>query len=147
MNAQHLFKYLICLFLCFFTNTSLVYAGHYVYKQLSSQDGIPAMVNCIHAEKKGFVWIGSQNGLLRFDGYELKKYLHDGHDPSTLLSNHIFAITEDSLSNIWVMTDKGVSVYSRKDDYFNHFKTSDQNDLIIYSTCEVKGGLLLGARN
>ena len=51
-------------------------AGHYYYKQISLKEGLPSTVRCILTDEQGFVWIGTRSGLGRFDGHELKKYIH-----------------------------------------------------------------------
>ena len=59
-------------------------AGHYYYKQISLKEGLPSTVRCILTDEQGFVWIGTRSGLGRFDGHELKKYIHHADDPHSL---------------------------------------------------------------
>lgn len=55
-------------------------ASHYYYKQISLKEGLPSTVRCVYTEPKGFVWIGTNAGLGRFDGQKLRKYVHRQED-------------------------------------------------------------------
>lgn len=46
-------------------------------------------VNCFWEDEFGFMWIGTQNGLNRFDGYEVETFLPDNRNPYSILSNNI----------------------------------------------------------
>ena len=82
-------------------------AGHYYYKQISLKEGLPSTVRCILTDEQGFVWIGTRSGLGRFDGHELKKYIHHADDPHSLPHDLVLQIAEDEQYNIWILTDKG----------------------------------------
>ena len=122
-------------------------AGHYYYKQISLKDGLPSTVRCILTDKQGFVWIGTRSGLGRYDGHELKKYIHQADHPHSLPHNLINQITEDKQNNIWILTEKGVACYQRQSDDF--FIPTDEkgNNIIAYSTCLMKDGVLFGSQN
>lgn len=122
-------------------------AGHYYFKQLSMKDGLPSTVRCIYAEKKGFVWIGTKAGLGRFDGHELKRYMHHPEHPNSLPHNHILQIVEDSLHNVWIMTDKGIARYRRRSDDFDIIKNKNNQNIIVNASCRTGQGMLFGARN
>ena len=89
-------------------------AGHYYYKQISLKEGLPSTVRCILTDEQGFVWIGTRSGLGRFDGHELKKYIHHADDPHSLPHDLVLQIAEDEQYNIWILTDKGVARYQRQ---------------------------------
>ena len=141
----------ILLYIAFFmqlTGILPIQAGHYFYKQISLKDGLPSTVRCILTDEQGFVWIGTRSGLGRYDGHELKKYIHQANNPnSSLPHNLINQITEDKQNNIWVLTDKGIACYQRKSDDF--FIPTDEkgNNVIVYSTCLTKDGVLFGSQN
>ena len=125
-----------------------VQAGHYYYKQISLKDGLPSTVRCILTDEQGFVWIGTRSGLGRYDGHELKKYIHQANNPdSSLPHNLINQITEDKQNNIWVLTDKGVACYQRQSDDF--FIPTDEkgNNIWANSACLIKDGVLFGSQN
>jgi hypothetical protein len=68
-----------------------------------------------------FAWIGSFNGLNRFDGNTIKVYQEDTTKSNSLLGNNVFGIVEDSLHNIWIGTDRGLSRYDSRADTFSRF--------------------------
>ena len=141
----------ILLYIAFFMQLAgilPIQAGHYFYKQISLKDGLPSTVRCILTDEQGFVWIGTRSGLGRYDGHELKKYIHQANNPdSSLPHNIINQITEDKQNNIWVLTDKGLACYQRQSDIF--FIPTDEkgNNIWVNSTCLIKDGVLFGSQN
>ena len=139
---------ILCIvFIIQFVGVFTLQAGHYYYKQISLKDGLPSTVRCILTDEQGFVWIGTRSGLGRYDGHELKKYIHQTDNPYSLPHNLINQITEDRLNNIWILTEKGVACYQRKSDDF--FIPTDEkgNNIVAYSTCLIKDGVLFGSQN
>src|SRR5262245_18972386 len=64
-----------------------------------SQDAVLDMIKDVN----GFLWIGTQNGLNRFDGRSFKKYLADATKKNrTVSGNKIGGLVEDSINNIWI---------------------------------------------
>lgn len=139
---------LLCIaFIIQFAGVLPLQAGHYYYKQISLKDGLPSTVRCILADEQGFIWIGTRSGLGRYDGHELKKYIHQTDNPHSLPHNLINQITEDKQNNIWILTEKGLACYQRQSDDF-YLPTDEQgNHIIVYSTCLTDDGVLFGSQN
>lgn len=129
------------------TGIQPVTAGHYYFKKISLQDGLPSTIRCILTEEKGFVWIGTRFGLGRFDGHELKRYSHDANNPNSLPHNYIHKITEDKQHNVWILTDKGLARYRRRSDDFYIPKDQNGHNILAYSSCPTENGILFGGRN
>lgn len=121
-----------------------VHANHYYYKQLSIQDGLPSTVRCIFKEKKGFIWIGTQSGLGRFDGHELKRYIAKADDKNGLPHNYIYQIIEDEKHQIWIMTEGGVVRYQRQNDQFDPPLLHNEERIIAQTACLTAQGILFG---
>ena len=139
---------LLCVaFIIQFTGLLPLQAGHYYYKQISLKDGLPSTVRCILTDEQGFVWIGTRSGLGRYDGHELKKYVHQADDPHSIPHNFIYQMIEDEQNNIWILTDKGVARYRRQSDDFFIPTNESGNNIIVYSVCLTKGGVLFGSKN
>ncbi len=87
------------------------------------EDGLPFdNANVMFKDAKGFLWIGSDHSeLCRFDGAVFKKYFPDQQKQGTINSDAVFSFKEDSLDNIWIGTDKGLSRYDIKADTFTNF--------------------------
>ncbi len=83
----------------------------------------------------GFLWIGTKIGLNRFDGSTFKTYYHDLKNKHTIAGNNILGLTEDSLHNIWIGSDRGLSRYDIKADTFSNFipsKNAPDNSAIPF---------------
>ena len=78
-------------------------------------------VHCMIKDVYGFLWIGTQAGLDRFDGNSFKLFLPNLNDSKSLLNKNIRGLIEDSLHNIWIGTDEGLSRYDTKADTFTNF--------------------------
>lgn len=75
---------------------------------ISIGDGLSqGTVNCIHQDRKGFMWFGTDAGLNKYDGKEFTVYTHDPDDPFTLSRNTVGAIHEDRSGFLWILTAEG----------------------------------------
>ncbi|ANM30663.1 hypothetical protein ABI59_15420 [Acidobacteria bacterium Mor1] len=74
-----------------------------------SQNSVQAMLQ----DHQGFLWIGTQDGLNRYDGYDLEVFPSRGEDPTTLPHGYVETMLEDSQRRLWVATIGGVALYDR----------------------------------
>jgi signal transduction histidine kinase/DNA-binding response OmpR family regulator/ligand-binding sensor domain-containing protein len=82
----------------------------------------------------GYVWFGTVNGLMRYDGYGLKEYRHVENDPSSIVSNLVLWLFCDSKKRLWVGTGDGkVCLYDRFHDRFLTFPSYEE----IYSKTKI----------
>lgn len=73
-------------------------------------------------DSRGFIWIGTQTGLQRYDGKRFTTYLADVRDPGALQSDWIQTIFEDSKKRLWIGTNvAGVSLLNRSTEKFYNF--------------------------
>jgi signal transduction histidine kinase len=88
----------------------------------SSDNGLfYGRVNCFIRDKNGFLWVGTEMALNRFDGSSFKNYLNLQNKNQSTVGHYIISLVEDSLHNIWVGTDKGLSRYDINTDSFANF--------------------------
>ena len=145
----------ICLFLlfCGLCSSGRLHAAgeQYTFRSITTRDGMPSSVRCIHAEKRGFVWIGSSNeGLVRYDNFLPRRYRACEGDENALPGNHIVQIVEDSLAQIWVLTNRGLARYRpANDDFFvpKRGAGSSGENLVVQCARPVAGGVLFGSQN
>jgi signal transduction histidine kinase/ligand-binding sensor domain-containing protein/DNA-binding response OmpR family regulator len=97
-----------------------------------SSDGLPDdRIRNIFQDSRGFIWIGTMNGVSRYDGYTFKNF-YKSLQTNSIVGNWVYAITEDSEHNIWLGTKEGLSKYDVKTDIFTNYKhdKQDANSLI-----------------
>jgi signal transduction histidine kinase/ligand-binding sensor domain-containing protein len=126
-----LFKKIICLLTVCFIACGIALAqqpkkddigNEYRLVNWNSENGlIYGRVTCMLKDKNGFLWIGTEKALNRFDGSIFKNYLNPESKNQRTIGNLINNLVEDSLHNIWVGTDKGLSRYDIKADTFKNF--------------------------
>jgi signal transduction histidine kinase/ligand-binding sensor domain-containing protein/DNA-binding response OmpR family regulator len=89
------------------------------FNNVSIEEGLSNnYVNFITQDHKGFIWIGTGNGLNRFDGMEIITYNHNPIDTASLRGNIINVVFEDNKKNLWIGTNEGISLYNRGKDNF-----------------------------
>ena len=96
----------------------------YVFYHLTTDDGLSNnSVKTILRDSHGFLWIGTEFGLNRYDGYGFKTFLANKGVVNQLPSNNIKELFEDGLGNIWVNLGYSYVVYNReKDNFINDIK-------------------------
>lgn len=82
-------------------------------------------VTSIYQDKRGFMWVGTYDGLNRYDGYDFFVYRNQPNDSTTLVNNRIVSIYENE-EGIWVGTKKGLSVYNFNSGAFESRYLLDQ---------------------
>lgn len=110
--------------------TIFVYAEtKYHFTSYSVQDGLSQLhVNTIYQDKTGYIWLGTRNGLNRFNGNAFTVFMNSGSDPQSISNSNITCITEDTLQNIWVGTENGLNKLDTKRNGFKrYFFTSAKN--------------------
>jgi diguanylate cyclase (GGDEF)-like protein len=93
------------------------------FERLSLEQGLSqSHVNCILQDRHGFLWLGTQDGLNRYDGYRFRVFKHDAREPGSLASNTVWALFEDKDGALWVGTDgAGLSRLDRKTSEFTRY--------------------------
>jgi ligand-binding sensor domain-containing protein len=90
--------------------------------------------SCVLHDSYGFIWIGAQEGLIRYDGYQLKKYTQIPFDSTTLSINWVTAIKEDNIGNLWIGTlGGGLNYFDQKTEKFTHYQHHPENENTIGS--------------
>jgi len=117
---------------------------------LSSEHGISQseVYSFLH-DSKGFIWIGTIDGLNRYDGYEIEVFNTERNNPNTLSNNTIRSLAEDHLGRIWIGTNDGLNLYDPKTELIHQisFKTFMEKRLMIWSILVYNDQLLLGTDN
>jgi signal transduction histidine kinase/ligand-binding sensor domain-containing protein/DNA-binding response OmpR family regulator len=109
---------LIALFLLLF-GCAAAGAESFRFVHYSVSNGLASnTVRAIAGDSKGFVWIGTDNGLHRFDGSSFKSFQYLPGDSTGLGSDYIYSLYEDRLQRLWVGTSNGVYYYLPESEQF-----------------------------
>jgi ligand-binding sensor domain-containing protein len=96
------------------------YFSHYPVEEGLSNNA----VICSVQDQRGFLWLGTKDGLNRFDGYNFKVFRHHPGDPGSIGSNAINALYEDPHGILWVGTERGVYQYDPETEGFSRLDVS-----------------------
>lgn len=127
--------------------TSLESVGQLLFNQLTVNDGLSQYdASCIIQDSYGFIWIGTYDGLNRFDGYNVENFYSLTKNTESISSNRITCLFEDSRKRLWIGTDgEGINYYDLKKEKFIRVETpqgykvihdfiEDKNDNILVAT-------------
>jgi len=93
----------------------------------SVNDGLSqSTIYSIYQDKQGYIWLGTGDGLCRFNGYEFKVLKNNVEKYKNLPCNSIRALIEDDSGNLWIGTDKGICLLSKKLDRIFSFQKINQ---------------------
>lgn len=102
------------------------------FHHLTVENGLSQnAVLAIGQDNQGFIWIGTSNGLNRYDGYRFKVYQSRANDSTTLTSNNTLSILSDSKKNLWIGTYNGLNKYLPGPDRFKRI-LSPSNSILTY---------------
>ena len=93
------------------------------FRTLSVENGLPENFPTTSLQDKyGYIWFGTQNGLVRYDGYNVKVYNLETEDKKEKIYRSIRKIFEDSKGRLWIGTImQGLFLYNRSTDNFKEF--------------------------
>ena len=97
------------------------------FKNINTRDGLSDNeITSISDDGRGFLWLGTKEGLNRYDGYGVSVYNSNPFDTTALSGNRIWNIHKDEDGDIWSMTDKSVDLYVYGLDTFKRFNTGSR---------------------
>lgn len=93
-----------------------IVAQNIILSDIPNQGQLPSgQVNCLFQDSEGYIWYGTEEGLCRDDGYEIRVFRSDFHSLELIKSNSVTCITEDKKGRIWFGTKRGVYVLDKKE--------------------------------
>ena len=96
----------------------------------------------------GYLWIGSQDSLFRYDGHHFTAYYHEDKDSNSLCGNYIYSIKETWNHNLLIATNKGLSIYFRKRTIFKTIRqATDEFGIAINTVFITKDHKIITASN
>ena len=99
----------------------------YIFRQLTDADGLSqSTIFAMIQDKDGYLWLGTIDGLNRYDGYEFRVYVNNPSDAASISDNFISALYEDKDGLIWVGTVNGyLNSFNKKTEVFKKYFIND----------------------
>ena len=94
----------------------------YTSEQISSS---MIALNSISQDTEGYIWVGTEYGLNRFDGFHFVTFLNNPNDSTSLCFNLVSTVFCDKAGGVWVGTQKGLDMYNPATRSFTHFNFPD----------------------
>lgn len=100
----------------------------FYFEELSLDAGLSQnTVNCILQDSKGYLWIGTSNGLNLYDGYSIRIFKRKFNNENCISHNDIRSLAESKDGKIWIGTNGGLNVFDPDSGIFRQFVSSDSN--------------------
>ncbi len=104
-------------------------------------------VLCTCQDSYGYIWLATENGLNKYDGYKISVYKNDPNDSTSISNNYITFICLDTDGDLWIATEGGLCKYNYEYDNFERFNHDPENpnsiagDVITHLYPDPKGGI------
>ncbi|MBI3712215.1 MAG: GAF domain-containing protein [Burkholderiales bacterium] len=125
------------------------------FEQIGDAESIPdGIITALAQDARGLIWIGTQKGLVRFDGYRFRVFKHIAADPTSIAGEYVQALWAAPDGRIWIGTmADGISVFDPRTDRFAHFRHDEKRAASLSSgriyalTGDAKGGLWIATES
>ena len=109
------------------------------FEHLSLEEGLSqSVVLDIIQDSRGFLWIATQDGLNRYDGYDFVVYKQDPEESNSLSNSFITSVVEDAAGALWIGTSGGgINRYDPERETFSHFRHDPDDPATIGSNAVV----------
>lgn len=130
-------------FYCLIISLSIHLCGYAIlptqfhFRHYNIENGVSSNnISTLFQDQKGYIWIGTENGLNRFDGNQFTLYQKNNPLYSNFHANSINTICETTDKELWLGTDNGVFIYNQVKDTFTPFvkQTSDKTSITSWIT-------------
>lgn len=121
MNVDMVIRKLRFLLIFVFLLAMPLMAFAQYFRNLNVAEGLPNSVGkCFVQDGQGLIWVGTFNGLARYDGYRFTTYRHIEGDSTTLSNSHVESLCYDGKNGLWIGTKGGIDYMSLVDRKITH---------------------------
>jgi signal transduction histidine kinase/ligand-binding sensor domain-containing protein/DNA-binding response OmpR family regulator len=124
------------------------------FEHIGTREGLSQVdVSSIIQDSRGFMWIGTGNGLNRYDGYKFVNFQHDPDNANSLSNNVINDLAEDRQGNLWIATKGGLNKFNRTSGLFTRYLHRDLDGASLAANgvnriaLDEKGNLWIATQN
>ena len=108
-----------CFFEITFAQQNITQPNQAKFEHITTSDGLMHnSISVVFQDSRGYMWIGTINGLYKYNAYEFKIYNNELGNKKSLIGNKITSIFEDSNGAVWIGTSNGLCSYNRESDSF-----------------------------
>lgn len=126
------------------TKLPIYYSDDIRFTLISTADGLSQIrVSNLVQDNLGFMWLGTEYGLNRFDGYTFKVFVHEPHNPNSLSGVNVLFLFKDRDGKLWVDTEQSLDRFDPKTETFIHYPvpfvkhiSQDRNGVLWLSTAK-----------
>ncbi|MDW5290938.1 two-component regulator propeller domain-containing protein [Formosa sp. PL04] len=141
--------YLIFIFLFLSSITLKGQESKYRFKSLTTKDGLSqSSVIAIEQDNLGQLWIGTRDGLNKYDGNSFTVFRNNPQDSTSISNSDILSLEQDSLGKLWIGTYNGLNTYDPITNRFEHFFHSNESTSLpsntIWKIKEIKNEIWIG---
>ena len=131
MNVKNFICILVCLISLHFISNAQS-KNFFDYNEGLSN----SLINKLHQDSKGFIWVATEDGLNRFDGIQFKSFFADKEKENSLKNNFVTTIVEDQKGKLWVGQINGLQAYNPETESFSEIEliTSDERIHLFISS-------------
>jgi len=128
-------KSLVVILSCLLVFSHQILYGYDLYfSHITAEDGLSSnIVQCLKKDSRGYLWVGCNNALNRYDGYKIVKYVHNQNDTSSITRGGINNILEDHEGCLWIATKSGVCTFDYKTEKFEKIYDVEDEDIAARS--------------
>jgi ligand-binding sensor domain-containing protein/GGDEF domain-containing protein len=131
---------------CVLTNTSDLLANdlsNSSFQRLSTEHGLSQKtVQTIYQDESGFIWLGTQEGLNKYDGKKITIFRNKVDITNSISNDFIRVITQDHVGNLWIGTNGGLNKYNPKNQSFERIQLNPNQDLRINALSVDRDGVI-----
>lgn len=116
------------------------------FAHLTQDQGLPInAVRTVYQDRDGFLWVGTHEGLARYDGYGFKTFRFDPKDPHSLSDNVVTRLAETADGGLWIASFNGLNRYDRALEHFARVPHGHAGADRLYALLsDAAGGLWIG---